>query len=98
MSDEIKVPKDVKRYPDGEPILVLRPTRPAAVTVALAQIAVDHNSIEAMHQAYEGDHTFLGFLVKRGGRFFAVDEDGLNPVELQAGDIFAAPSDVYHPH
>jgi len=93
----MKMPKDVMRHPDGEPMLVLRPRRPAE-TVALARIAVAHQSDEAFRQAITGQEcVFRGFLVKRAGKMIIVDEDGLNPEAIMAGDIIAGPEDLHQP-
>jgi hypothetical protein len=91
---EDAVPGDVRRWDeDGEPIMVVRPARPDVV-LSLAKIALAHDNPEALAAAYEGPLVFKGYLVKRRGKFLCVDGQGLNPVELEPGDLFTAPSDA----
>jgi len=96
VSNDDKMPADVLRFPDGEPMIVLRPESPAEV-VALASVALKHQSDEAMRQAYDRPLQFLGYFVKRKGKYLAVDANGQNPVEIRPGDVFAAPGDCYKP-
>jgi hypothetical protein len=85
----VKVPADVARFPDGEPILVVRPSNPPVV-LSLAEIAVKHQSVEALRQTTEGPFKFMGFLVQRGSKWLAVDENGKNAKEVQPGDVFTS--------
>lgn len=87
----VKLPSDVMRFADGQPIVVLRPEDPRLV-LALAKVAVQHQSEEAMRETTRGMMTMVGYLVKRNGKHAAVDADGCNPQELQPGDVFSAPS------
>jgi hypothetical protein len=88
-----KLPKDVLRHSDGQPIIVLRPLEREKV-LALSKVAIAHNSEDALSSAMEGEHVFLGYLVRRGGKLFAVDEHGEHATEPRSGDIFTAMSDL----
>lgn len=96
MTDTMKPPHDVLRWPNGEPMIVVRPENPRLV-VALAQIAVNHDSMEALRQTSEGDHVFLGFLVRRDGMPFAVDSEGENAIAVEPGDLFVEPDSLVAP-
>lgn len=88
------VPKGVERWPDGEVILVARPENPQ-LAVALASIALDHQSLEALQEASSGRLTFMGFLKRqRDGTMRIVDEKGENPQLLQAGDTFLSRHEI----
>lgn len=92
-----KVPGDAVRHPDGEPVVVLRPADPTR-TKTLGEIALKHQSEEALRSAVEDRPlTMLGYLVRRKGKLLAVDENGENPMEIAAGDVFAAPGDLRKP-
>ncbi len=84
----MKTPKGVSRWPNGEPILVLRPHAPQ-VSLAFAKVALAHQSEDALREAVSnGPATFLGFLVMRKRVAYAVDENGQNAVTIEPGDIF----------
>jgi len=86
----MKTPKNVSRWPNGEPICVLRPLKPD-VSLAFAKVAMEHNSVDALSEAVtHGPCKFLGFLVKT----VAVDENGKNPIKLEPGDVFVEPSSM----
>ena len=92
-----QVPSGVRRWPNGEPMLVVRPARPA-VTIALANVALLHQHTDALKEAVtDGPCTFLGFLVTRDARPMAVDEDGKNATRVEPGDIFVEPGMLQAP-
>jgi acetaldehyde dehydrogenase (acetylating) len=91
--DEFKVPKGVACWPDGEAILVLRPQNPPLV-MALAHIAKEHGSVDALREATSGPCTFMGYLSKKKA---IVDENGENPQPLQKGDIFVSRHEIAEP-
>jgi hypothetical protein len=92
---EEKAPADVLRWPNSEPVVVLRPVEPK-MTVMYAEIAVKHQSDEAMREAIESrPFTFVGFLVERDGQHMIVDHAGENPMALEAGDVLAEPSQLH---
>ena len=94
---DLKTPPGVEHWEHGEPKLVLRP-RDQAMTLTLAKIAYEHQNKEALKQAISGGPCeFLGFLAHRDGKIVAIDENGENPVPIEAGDILAAPSDLWKP-
>ena len=88
-------PEGIERWPDnGEPVVVVRPVE-VGVVLALAKTALAQQSEEALKEAIVGRPSrMLGFLKRVEGRFVAVDENGLNPEPVGAGDILAAPSDL----
>ncbi len=99
MSDDFKkLPEGVARWPDdNEPVVVLRPIN-RGMTLSLAKIAVEHQNEDALKEAVSGGPArFLGFLVQREDGMMAVDENGENPVPVEAGDIFAGPSNLRKP-
>lgn len=90
--DEVNPPKDAKRWPNGEPVIVLRPLK-RGVTLALAKVAVEHQSHEALKQAFtHGPCEFMGYLVQRDGKLLAVYENGENPVPIDPVDILVEPA------
>lgn len=97
MIDCSEVPPDVERWPDGLPILVMRHPQPA-VAIALAKVAVEHNSLDALKEAVESEPLmFVGFLVRRGGVAMAVDRFGKNGANVESGDIFLSPVEIKEP-
>ena len=97
MTDITKVPEGVERWDNNEPVIVLRPID-QAMTLNLAKIAVAHQSEAALKEAIGGGPCrFLGFLVRRDGKMLAVDENGENPVPIDAGDILAEPANLRRP-
>lgn len=92
--DDISAPDGVERWPDGEVILVARPEN-ARLTVALATVAVDHQSLDALSEASSGPLTFMGFLKRQSdGTVRIVDEKGENPRPLEPGDIFLSRHEI----
>src|SRR5271167_4653869 len=64
-----------QKWPDGEPIVVLRPLN-RAQTMALVNVAIKHESEEALKQAVGGGPCeLLGFLTIKDGKLVAVDEN-----------------------
>jgi len=71
-------------------MLVLRPSNPR-LTRALAMIAVEKQSFDALRAAGEGPCVFVGFLQRqKDGTRAVVDGDGRNPGPLQEGDILTS--------
>jgi hypothetical protein len=93
-SDDFKAPKKAARWPDGKPILVMRPLDPESV-LAGAKAALAAQDQRIMNAAMTGPAKFMGFL-ERGG-LKIIDEKGNNPVSLQPGDFFTAPGDHLTP-
>jgi hypothetical protein len=94
---KLEVPEGVDRWPDGEPVVVMRPIR-ADVTLALAKVALEHQSNDALKEAITGGPCkFMGFLSSASGKLMVVDPDGGDPIPLEAGDIFCAPEDLRQP-
>jgi hypothetical protein len=98
MSEDFpKIPEGVARWEDDQPVLVLRPVN-RDMTIALAKIAVAHDSDEALRQAVGGGPlTFMGFLMQRDGVMMAVDENGENPVPIDSGDVLGDPGMLIKP-
>jgi hypothetical protein len=81
-----KPPANVKRWPNGEPIVVVRPANPRKV-LALAAVSVQHQSQEAMWATVEGSCTFVGYLTQDS----KVTYEGVADQELQEGDLLVEP-------
>lgn len=90
----VGAPSGVERWPDGEVILVARPENPP-LALALASVAVDHNSVDAFREASSGPLIFMGFLKKQpDGTPCIVDEKGKNPKPLEPGDILLSRHEI----
>jgi hypothetical protein len=83
-----EIPEGVERWPNGDPVVVVRPLN-VNMTLTLAKIAHEHQNEDALKEAISGGPvSFLGFLTKRDGKMFAIWE-GEDPVPVDAGDILA---------
>jgi hypothetical protein len=91
---EMKAPKGVARWPDGEAVLVARPQN-ARLAVCLAKVAVEHQSVDALAEASDGPLMFMGFLKRMSdGAMCIVDENGNNETPLAAGDVLTSRHEI----
>lgn len=86
--------------PDGQRLVVIRPSSPALQekALALAEAALRENSREIFQTlpGEVGDYIFMGFLAKhpRSGALCVADMSGNKTGDLEPGDSFVGERDV----
>jgi len=86
-------PPDVRRFTDGQPIVVLRAADPR-VNMALVDIAEREQSADAVREALTGPLRMVGWLVERDGHLMAVNGEATH--DVQRGDVLA-PATCWRP-